>query len=141
MRKVIAALGLALALTGCSTAGVLSAVTSAVSPNKPEVTAQVGAENTKQGIGVTSKVESTSKTEVGDVSGSARVKQTQVKKSTQAEIGPVTATNMKVVSSDPYPMLIAFGIGMASVLGLVFWFVPTPRQLFAKKEAQDGRQD
>jgi hypothetical protein len=134
MRKVIAVLGLALALTGCSTAGVFSAVTSAVSPNKPEITAQVGAENVKQGLGVNSKVETTSKTEVGDVSGSAQVRQSQTKKSTQVQTGAVTATNMKVVSSDPYPMLIAFGIGMASVLGLVFWFVPTPRQLFAKKE-------
>jgi hypothetical protein len=134
MTKVIAVLGLALALTGCGTTGVLSAVTSAISPNKPEITAQVGAENTKQGIGLNTKVESTTKTEVGDVSGSAKVKQTSVKKSTQVETGPVTATNMKVISSDPYPLLVAFGIGMASVLGLVFWFVPTPRQLFAKKE-------
>ena len=134
MREVIAALGLALTLTGCGTAGVLSAVTSAISPNKPEITAQVGAENTKQGVGLNTKVESTTKTEVGDVSGSAQVKQTSVKKSTQVETGPVTATNMKVVSSDPYPLLMAFGIGMASVLGLVFWFIPTPRQLFAKKE-------
>lgn len=134
MSKVIAVLGLALALTGCGTAGVLSAVTSAVSPNKPEITAQVGAENVKQGLGVNSKVETTSKTEVRDVSGSAQVKQTQVKKSQQVETGAVTATNMKVISSDPYPLLMAFGIGMASVLGLVFWFVPTPRQLLAKKE-------
>lgn len=134
MRKVIAVLGLALALTGCSTAGALSAITSAVSPNKPEITAQVGAENTKQGIGVNSKVETTNKSEVGDVSGSAQVKQSQVKKSTQVQTGAVTATNMKVVSSDPYPLLMAFALGLASVLGLVFWFVPTPRQLFAKKE-------
>lgn len=136
MRRVIAVLGLALAaaLTGCGTTGVLSAVTSAISPDKPEITAQVGAENTKQGLGVSTKVESTTKTEVGDVSGSARVKQTSVKKSTQVETGPVTATNMKVISSDPYPLLLAFALGLASVLGLVFWFVPTPRQLFAKKE-------
>ncbi len=134
MSRVIAVLGLALALTGCSTAGVLSAVTSAVSPNKPEITAQVGAENVKQGLGLNSRIESTSKTEIGDVSGSAQVKQTQVKKSTQVATGPVTATNMKVVSSDPYPLLIAFALGLASVLGLVFWFVPTPKQLFSKKE-------
>lgn len=134
MSKVIAVLGLALALTGCGTTGVLSAVTSAISPNKPEITAQVGAENTKQGLGVNSKVETTSKAEVGAVSGSAQVKQSQIKKSTQVETGAVTATNMKVISSDPYPLLMAFAIGMASVLGLVFWFIPTPRQLLAKKE-------
>lgn len=138
MTKVIAVLGLALALTGCGTASVLSAVTGAVAPGKPDITAQVGAENTKQGIGLTSKVESTTKTEVGDVSGSAQVKQTSVKKSTQVETGAVTATNMKVISSDPYPLLMAFVLGLASVLGLVFWFVPTPRQLFAKKEDSHG---
>lgn len=134
MTKVVAVLGLALALTGCGTAGVLSAVTGAIAPGKPEITAQVGAENTKQGIGLNSKVESTTKTEVGDVSDSATVNQTSTKKSTQVETGPVTATNMKVISSDPYPLLIAFAIGMASVLGLVFWFIPPPGQLFTKKE-------
>lgn len=134
MTKVIAVLGLALALTGCGTAGVLSAVTGAISPGKPDITAQVGAENTKQGIGLNSKVEQTSKTATGDVSGNATVVQSQSKKSTQVETGPVTATNMKVVSSDPYPLLIAFAIGMASVLGLVFWFLPPPVKLFRKQE-------
>lgn len=134
MRKVIAVLGLALALTGCSTAGALSAITSAVSPNKPEITAQVGAENVKQGLGVNAKVETTTKTEVGDVSGSARVTQTTTKKSQQVETGQVTATNMTVTTSDPRALLWSFAIGMSAVLGLVFWFVPTPKQLLASKE-------
>lgn len=134
MTKVIAALGLALALTGCGTTGVLSAVTSAISPNKPEITAQVGAENTKQGIGLNTKVETTTKTEVGDVSGSARVKQTTTKKSQQVETGTVTATNMTVTTSDPKSLLWSFAIGMSAVLGLIFWFVPTPKQLLASRE-------
>lgn len=134
MTKVIAALGLALALAGCGTTGVLSAVTSAISPNKPEITAQVGAENTKQGIGLNTKVETTTKTEVGDVSGSARVKQTTTKKSQQVETGTVTATNMTVTTSDPKSLLWSFAIGMSAVLGLIFWFVPTPKQLLASRE-------
>lgn len=134
MTKVAASLVLALALTGCSSTGVLSAITSAVSPNKPEITAQVGAENTKQGIGVTSKVEKTEKVEVGDVSDNATVTQTTTKHSAQSQVGAVQTKSMKVVTSDPYPLLLAFALGLASVLGLVFWFVPTPRDLFSKKE-------
>lgn len=134
MTKVAASLVLALALTGCGSTGVVSAITSAVSPNKPEITAQVGAENTKQGLGVSSKVESTEKAEVGDVSGNAKVKQTTTKNSVQAQLGPVQTENMKVVTSDPYPMLWAFALGLTAVLSLVFWFVPTPRDLFRKEE-------
>jgi len=66
-----AVLSLSLTLTGCSATSALSAVTSAVSPNKPELTAQVGAENTKQGIGVTAK--QSDETKVGDVSGNAKL--------------------------------------------------------------------
>lgn len=134
MIKVAASLVLALALSGCGTTGVVSAITSAVSPNKPEITAQVGAENTKQGLGVNSKVESTEKAQIGDVSDHAVVTQTTTKNSTQAQLGPVQTKNMKVVTSDPYPLLWAFALGLASVLGLVFWFVPTPRDLFGKRE-------
>lgn len=134
MIKVAASLVLALALTGCGTTGIVSAITSAVSPNKPEITAQVGAENTKQGLGVNSKVEKTEKAEVGDVSGNASVKQTTTKNSVQAQLGSVQTENMKVVTSDPYPMLLAFALGLSAVLGLVFWFVPTPRDLFSKRE-------
>lgn len=133
MNRVVTAalLALSIALSGCAATSALSAVTSAISPNKPEITAQVGAENTKQGIGVTSKVESTEKTTVGDVSGGAVVTQTKTSKAQQVETGSVTATNMKVVTSDPFPLLISFAIGMCAVLGLVFWFIPTPKQLLA----------
>ncbi|CBY88584.1 hypothetical protein [Pantoea phage LIMEzero] len=66
-----AVLSLSLTLTGCAATSLLSAATSAISPNKPEITAQVGAENTKQGIGVTAKT--SEDTKVGDVSGNAKV--------------------------------------------------------------------
>lgn len=66
-----AVLSLSLTLTGCAATSLLSAATSAISPNKPDITAQVGAENTKQGIGVTAKT--SEDTKVGDVSGNAKV--------------------------------------------------------------------
>lgn len=137
MRKVAAAIVLALTLSGCSTAGILSAATSALTGGSgPEVTAQVGAENTKQGIGLNTKVESTEKTTVGDVSGGSAVTQTKTTKAQQVETGSVTATNMKVVTSDPYPLLISFAIGMFAVLGLIFWFIPTPKQLLAASKEE-----
>jgi hypothetical protein len=134
IREVTASIVLSLALTGCAATSALSAVTSAISPNKPEITAQVGAENTKQGIGVTSKVETTEKTSVGDVSGAATVTQktTKTSKAQQVETGSITATNMTVTTTSPYPLLLSFAIGMCAVLGLVFWFVPTPKQLLAR---------
>jgi hypothetical protein len=134
IRSVTASLVLCLALTGCAATTALKAVTSAISPDKPEITAQVGAENTKQGIGVTSRVETTEKTTVGDVSGGATVTQRKTTKTQQVETGTVTATNMTVTTSDPRALLWAFAIGMTAVLGVVFWFVPTPRQLLASKE-------
>lgn len=137
MHKVVAVLGLALALTGCSTAGALSAITSAVSPNKPEITAQVGAENSKQGIGINSKVEQTEKTSVGDVSGSAKVEQHVTKKAQQVETGSITATNMTVTTTNPYPLLMSFALGLLAVLGVVMWFVPTPKQLLAGRTKHD----
>lgn len=137
MTKVTVVLGLALALTGCGSTGVLSAITSAISPDKPEITAQVGAENSKQGIGVNSKVEQTEKTSVGDVSGSAKVKQSVTKKAQQVETGSITATNMNVTTSNPYPLLLSFALGLLAVLGVVMWFVPTPKQLLARRAEHD----
>lgn len=136
IREVTASLVLSLALTGCAATSALSAVTSAISPNKPDITAQVGAENTKQGIGVTSKVESTEKTTVGDVSGSATVQQTTTKtsKTGQIETGSVTATTVNYTTTNPVYLLLSFALGLLAVLGLVFWFVPTPKQLFGKRE-------
>lgn len=130
------ALALTLSLSGCAATSALSAVTSAISPNKPEITAQVGAENTKQGIGVTSRVENTEKTSVGNVSGQAVVKQatTKTSKANQVETGSVTAQTVTYTTTNPWPLLWSFALGLTAILGLVFWFVPTPKQLLGKEK-------
>lgn len=120
MKRVLSVILLCLTLGGCSATSALGTVASAISPNKPDVTAQVGAENTKQGIGVSSKVDSS--TTVKDVQGSVNAS----KQGQQVQAGSVQAEAIKVTNGSPGALLGAFAIGMASVLGLVFWFVPSP---------------
>lgn len=120
MKLVLSVILLCLTLGGCSATSALGTVASAISPNKPDVTAQVGAENTKQGIGVSSKVDSS--TTVKDVQGSVNAS----KQGQQVQAGSVQADSIKVTNGSPWALLGAFSIGMASVLGLVFWFVPSP---------------
>ena len=120
MKRMLSVILLCLTLGGCSATSALGTVASAISPNKPEVTAQVGAENTKQGIGVSSKVDSS--TTVKDVQGPVNAS----KQGQQVQAGLVQAEAIKVINGSPGALLGAFAIGMASVLGLVFWFVPSP---------------
>ena len=120
MGRMLYVLLLCLSLGGCSATSALGTVASAISPNKPDVTAQVGAENTKQGLGVNSKVDSS--TTVKDVQGSVNAS----KQGQQVQAGSVQAEAIKVTNGSPGALLGAFAIGMASVLGLVFWFVPSP---------------
>lgn len=120
MKRVLSVILLCLTLGGCSATSALGTVASAISPNKPEITAQVGAENTKQGIGVSSKIDSS--TTVKDVQGSVNAS----KQGQQVQAGSVQAEAIKVTNGSPGALLGAFAIGMASVLGLVFWFVPSP---------------
>lgn len=129
MKRVLSVILLCLTLGGCSATSALGTVASAISPNKPEVTAQVGAENTKQGIGVSSKVDSS--TTVKDVQGSVNAS----KQGQQLQAGSVQAEAIKVTNGSPGALLGAFAIGMASVLGLVFWFVPSP--LKRRKESDE----
>lgn len=120
MKRMLSVILLCLTLGGCSATSALGTVASAISPNKPEMTAQVGAENTKQGIGVSSKADSS--TTVKDVQGSVNAS----KQGQQVQAGSVQAEAIKVTNGSPGALLGAFAIGMASVLGLVFWFVPSP---------------
>lgn len=129
MKRMLSVILLCLTLGGCSATSALGTVASAISPNKPEVTAQVGAENTKQGIGVSSKADSS--TTVKDVQGSVNAS----KQGQQVQAGSVQAEAIKVTNGSPGALLGAFAIGMASVLGLVFWFVPSP--LKRRKESDE----
>lgn len=54
MRKLVAGLLLAVTLTGCSATSALTGLVG----SKPDVSAQVGAENTKQTVGLNNKVDS-----------------------------------------------------------------------------------
>ena len=148
-----AVLSMSLTLTGCSATSALSAVSSAINPDKPELTAQVGAENTKQGIGVTAKQDDTTK--VGDVSGgkvdagkqgsdSTTVKDVTggsvnaSKQGAQVTNGNIQAKTVVVSQSDPRSLLFAFGMGLMAVVGLVMWFVPSP---WKKKVTNDGTDE
>jgi len=131
MKQMLAVLLLSTTLVGCSATSALGTVASAISPNKPDITAQVGAENSKQGIGVNSKVDTS--TTVKDVQGSVNAS----KQGQQLQAGSVQAEAIKVTNGSPGALLGAFAIGMASVLGLVFWFVPSPFSR-KKKEEQDA---
>lgn len=146
-----AVLSLSLTLTGCSATSALSAAASVVSPSKPELTAQVGAENTKQGIGVTAK--QSDDTKVGDVSDNAKVDAAKQgsdsttikdvtggsvnasKQGSQITNGNVQAKTINVSQSDTGALLWSYALGLASVLCLVFWFVPSPLK---RKVRYDG---
>lgn len=125
MRLLVSAF-LALCLTGCAASSALDAV-SAITGGKPDMTAQVGAENTKQGLGVNSKVDAS--TTVKDVQGSVNAS----KQGQQVQAGSVQADSVKVTNGSTGGMLGAFGIGMACVLAILFWFVPSPKQLMQGK--------
>lgn len=120
MKRMFAVILLCLSIGGCSATSALGTVASAISPNKPDLTAQVGAENTKQGIGVSTKVDSG--TTVKDVQGPVNAS----KQGQQVQAGSVQAEAIRVSNGSPGALLGAFAIGMVSVLGLVFWFVPSP---------------
>lgn len=128
IRQMLLGIALSLTLTGCAATSALSTVASAVSPNKPDITAQVGKENTKQGLGVNAKVDNT--TNVGDVSGGSV---NASKQAQQVKAGSVQAESVKVTNGSTGGMLAAFGIGAAMVLAILFWFVPTPKQLLKGK--------
>ena len=151
-----AALSLSLTLTGCAATSALSTVAdiAGVGSSKPDVTAQVGAENSKQGIGL--NTHKTDKTKVGDVSGSAKVdtakqgdESTTVKDVTGGSVnaskqgaqvtnGNIQAKTVVVSQSDPRSLLFAFGMGLMAVVGLVMWFVPSP---WKKKVNNDGTDE
>lgn len=135
---------LAMLLTGCSAAGALSAATSLVG-SKPDMTAQVGAENTKQTVGITAKQDSNDKVETGDIANSkvTPVKQgsdaTQVqdvtggsvnasKQREQITTGSVQAKTVYVTTSDTRSLLASYALGLGTLVGLIMWFVPSPRR-------------
>lgn len=133
MRKLVAGLLLAVTLTGCSATSALTGLVG----SKPDVSAQVGAENTKQTVGLNNKVDSstTNKTDVSDSNvgtlGTSSKKQVQT-----ISTGTIQAERLQVVNNDSYSLILA-GLAGASIPLVFLVVILVIRKLFRKKGQQD----
>lgn len=133
MRKLVAGLLLAVTLTGCSATSALTGLVG----SKPDVSAQVGAENTKQTVGLNNKVDSstTNKTDVSD--SSVGTLDTSSKKQAQTiSTGTIQAERLQVVNNDSYSLILA-GLAGASIPMVFLVVILVIRKLFRKKGQQD----
>lgn len=133
MRKLVAGLLLAVTLTGCSATSALTGLVG----SKPDVSAQVGAENTKQTVGLNNKVDSstTNKTDVQD--SSVGTLDTSSKKQVQTiSTGTIQAERLQVVNNDSYSLILA-GLAGASIPLVFLVVILVIRKLFRKKGQQD----
>lgn len=133
MRKLVAGLLLAVTLTGCSATSALTGLVG----SKPDVSAQVGAENTKQTIGLNNKVDTstTNKTDVQD--SNVGTLDTSSKKQVQTiSTGTIQAERLQVVNNDSYSLILA-GLAGASIPLIFLVVILVIRKLFRKKGQQD----
>lgn len=133
MHKLVAGLLLAVTLTGCSATSALTGLVG----SKPEVSAQVGAENTKQMLGLNNKVDSstTNKTDVQD--SNVGTLDTSSKKQVQTiSTGTIQAERLQVVNNDSYSLILA-GLAGASIPLVFLVIILVIHKLFRKKGQQD----
>ena len=133
MRKLVAGLLLVVTLTGCSATSALTGLVG----SKPDVSAQVGAENTKQTLGLNNKVDSstTNKTDVQD--SNVGTLDTSSKKQVQTiSTGTIQAERLQVVNNDSYSLILA-GLAGASIPLVFLVVILVIRKLFRKKGQQD----
>lgn len=133
MRKLVAGLLLAVTLTGCSATSALTGLVG----SKPDVSAQVGSENTKQTVGLNNKVDSstTNKTDVSD--SNVGTLDTSSKKQVQTiSTGTIQAERLQVVNNDSYSLILA-GLAGASIPLVFLVVILVIRKLFRKKGQQD----
>lgn len=133
MRKLVAGLLLVATLTGCSATSALTGLVG----SKPEVSAQVGAENTKQVLGLNNKVDSstTNKTDVQD--SNVGTLDTSSKKQVQTiSTGTIQAERLQVVNNDSYSLILA-GLAGASIPLVFLVTILVIRKLFRKKGQQN----
>lgn len=133
MRKLVAGLLLAFTLIGCSATSALTGLVG----SKPDVSAQVGAENTKQTVGLNNKVDSstTNKTDVSD--SNVGTLDTSSKKQVQTiSTGTIQAERLQVVNNDSYSLILA-GLAGASIPLVFLVVILVIRKLFRKKGQQD----
>lgn len=123
MKRLALAVLVAASLSGCSASSALSGLIG----SKPEITAQAGAENVKQTVGVTAKNDESSKQEntikdsqVGKVDSSNKKKVST--SSIQAET--ITADKIEIRNSDSDLYVVFFALACLFVAGFaagVFW--------------------
>lgn len=133
MRSRVAGLLLVVMLTGCSATSALTGLVG----SKPDVSAQVGAENTKQTVGLNNKVDTstTNKTDVTD--STVGTLDTSSKKQVQTiSTGTIQAERLQVVNNDSYSLILA-GLAGASIPLIFLVVILVLRKLFGKKEQQD----
>lgn len=133
MRKLVAELLLAVTLTGCSATSALTGLVG----SKPDVSAQVGAENTKQTVGLNNKVDSstTNKTDVQD--SNVGTLDTSSKKQVQTiSTGTIQAERLQVVNNDSYSLILA-GLAGAGIPLVFLVVILVIHKLFRKKGQQD----
>ena len=133
MRKLVAGLLLTVTLTGCSATSALTGLVG----SKPDVSAQVGAENTKQTVGLNNKVDSSTanKTDVSD--SNVGTLDTSSKKQVQTiSTGTIQAERLQVVNNDSYSLILA-GLAGASIPLVFLVVVLVIRKLYRKKGQQD----
>lgn len=133
MRNLVAGLLLAVTLTGCSATSALTGLVG----SKPDVSAQVGAENIKQTVGLNNKVDSstTNKTDVSDAN--VGTLDTSSKKQVQTiSTGTIQAERLQVVNNDSYSLILA-GLAGASIPLVFLVVILVIRKLFRKKGQQD----
>lgn len=133
MRNLVAGLLLAVTLTGCSATSALTGLVG----SKPDVSAQVGAENTKQTVGLNNKVDSstTNKTDVSD-SNVGTLDTSSNKQVQTISTGTIQAERLQVVNNDSYSLILA-GLAGASIPLVFLVVILVIRKLFRKKGQQD----
>lgn len=133
MRNLVAGLLLAVTLTGCSATSALTGLVG----SKPDVSAQVGAENTKQTVGLNNKVDSstTNKTDVSD-SNVGTLDTSSNKQVQTISTGTIQAERLLVVNNDSYSLILA-GLAGASIPLVFLVVILVIRKLFRKKGQQD----
>lgn len=129
-------LSLVLCLGGCSATSALTAATGLIG-SKPDLSAQVGAENTKQGIGLSGKADSSSETSVKDSTvGTVDSSRSKAAKAQNINTGSITADRIEVRNSDSTAMILAFLAGLLPLLSVEVWLRVRKKQEAARADNQ-----
>lgn len=133
MRRLLLALGLCIALSGCTATAALKAATDVLAPTaKPELTVQAGAENVKQHLGLVARRDET--VTVRENTGPVTVKAERKPQAIQSE--NLHADAITLNQSEPWPLLAGVLAGLLPPLALLFWTLPRPK--WCRKREANG---